>query len=73
MYLRKNKSRGKTYYQLFSDDDKFLMQLGSVEKILVVFSFWNKYKDAVSKLFQLGIVDKDSGEINSLITEKLIR
>lgn len=72
MYLRKTKVNKKAYYQIFSNDKKFLMQLGTVEKILVVFSFWNKYKNTISELFKLGIVDKSSGEINSLVTKKLL-
>ena len=71
MYLRRNKSRGRVYYQVFSNDKKFLLQLGSIEKIVDVFSFFKKFKGTVSELIQLGVVDGDSGRINRLVTEKI--
>lgn len=33
MYLRKNKCRGKVYYQVMMDDGK-IIQLGTVDKLL---------------------------------------
>lgn len=71
MYLRRNKSRGKIYYQIFSNDKKFIAQLGSIEQLLIIFSFWKKYKETIGELIQLGVVDRSSGKTNPLLTEKL--
>ena len=72
MYLRKTKVKKKAYYQIFSNDKRFLLQLGTVENIFVIVSSWKKYKDTISELFKLGIVDKDSGELNPMVTKKLL-
>lgn len=72
MYLRKTKVKKKAYYQIFSNDKRFLLQLGTVENIFVIVSSWKKYKDTISELFKLGIVDKDSGGLNPMVTKKLL-
>jgi len=41
-YLRKSKSRGKLYYQVVLDDGK-IIQLGTIKKILKVFSFYKEH------------------------------
>lgn len=67
MYLRKSKSRGKVYYQIVMNDGK-IKQLGTVEKILKIFSIYELCKHTVSECNQSETL-KVPSDIVKLFTE----
>ena len=78
MYIRKNKSRGKTYYQIVNErinpetkkkELTMVAHLGTISKILAVFSFFKDYKKTDSKVIQLGNGNGIEKEVKENLTE----
>lgn len=78
MYIRKNKSRGKTYYQIVDErinpetkkkELTMVAHLGTINKILSVFSFFKNYKGTDSKVIQLDNGNGLEVKPNHILTE----